>query len=279
MKKIIKTIAAAASLTVASAAFSGAAWAGEVLDRVLSSKTLTLAVGPDWGPISHLDEKHELVGYDVDISREIAKFLGVEAKFVTPGWDIMTAGKWQGRWDIAMGQMVPTKPRAEIFDFPAVYIWGPNVAVVHKNSKATKPADLEGKVVGTSGGTSADAYANHNLVPAWQGASPVEYQFKPGQIKAYQSTNIAFDDLRLGDGVRLDGVLTDDTLARDAIKAGYPMKILEPALFSAPGAIAILKGDKEFDDKIAAAIKELKDNGTLSKLSIKWYGVDYTNAQ
>ncbi|OWK25828.1 amino acid ABC transporter substrate-binding protein [Rhizobium yanglingense] len=178
-----------------------------------------------------------------------------------------------------MGQMVPTKARAEVFDFPAVYIWGPNVAVVHKDSKAAKPSDLEGKVIGTSGGTSADAYANHSLVPAWENASPVQYQFKPGQVKPYQSTNIAFDDLRLGDGVRLDAVLTDDTLALDAIKAGYPLKILKPALFSAPAAIAISKGDKEFGDKIAAAINAVKDNGTLSKLSIKWYGVDYTVAQ
>ncbi|AIC29978.1 amino acid ABC transporter substrate-binding protein (plasmid) [Rhizobium etli bv. mimosae str. IE4771] len=275
MKKVMTT-AVAASLAIAASALSSVAYAGEVLDRVLGSKTLTVAVGTDWGPISHLDEKHELVGYDVDISKEIAKSLGVEVKFVTPGWDVMAAGKWAGRWDIAMGQMIPTKARAEIFDFPSLYIWGPNVAVVNKASKATKLADLDGKVIGVSSGTGAEGYANHNFLPAWENAKPVEYQFKAGEVKTYTSTNIAFDDLRLGDGVRIDAVLTDDTIARDSIKAGYPLRILEPAIFSSPGAIAILPGDKEFHDKIAQAMKELKDNGMLSKLSMKWYGQDYT---
>ncbi|MGM4884481.1 MULTISPECIES: transporter substrate-binding domain-containing protein [Rhizobium] len=102
---------------------------------MLSNKTLTVAVGTDWGPISHLDEKHELIGYDVDVAGSIAKYLGTGIAFVTPGWDIIAGGKWQGRWDVAMGQMIPTKARAEVFDFPALYIWGPNVAVVHKDSK------------------------------------------------------------------------------------------------------------------------------------------------
>ncbi|RFB86076.1 amino acid ABC transporter substrate-binding protein [Rhizobium leguminosarum bv. trifolii] len=276
MNQIIATLAAAASYALASVALSTSSYAGEVLDRVLATKTLTVAVGTDWGPISHLDEKHELVGIDVDVAKGIAKYLGVEIKFITPGWDIIAAGKWQGRWDLAMGQMIPTKARAEIFDFPSLYLWGPNVAVVHKDSKAAKPADLEGKVIGVPSGTGAEAYANHNYLPGWENAKPVEYQFKPGQVKTYTSTNIALDDLRLGDGVRIQAVLTDDSIARDAIKAGYPLKILEPALFSAPGAIAILPGDKEYHDKVAAAVKEMKDNGTLAELSIKWYGIDYT---
>ncbi|MER8421226.1 transporter substrate-binding domain-containing protein [Mesorhizobium sp. M1329] len=276
MNRLMTMIAAAASLAVGIGAATSAANAGAVLDKVLQSKTLTVAAGTDWGPISHLDENHQLVGYDVDIAKQIGKSLGVEVKFVTPGWDIITAGNWQGRWDVAMGQMTPTKARAEVIDFPAVYIWGAAVAIVHKDSKATKPADLEGKVVGVSAGSDTEAYVNHKLTPAWVNASPVEYQFKPGQVKTYGSANIAFDDLRLGDGVRLDAIANDEFQTDDAIKAGYPFRILEPALFYAPGAIAVSKDDKEFSDKIAAAMKEMKDNGTLTKLSIKWYGKDYS---
>ncbi|RFB86050.1 amino acid ABC transporter substrate-binding protein [Rhizobium leguminosarum bv. trifolii] len=271
-----RTIAKFTAAAALAAVFSTSACAGQVLDHVLSTKTLTVAVGTDWGPISHLDENHELVGYDVDVAKQLAASFGVEVKFVTPGFDVITAGNWAGRWDIAMGQMVPTKARAQVFDFPSVYMWGPNVAVVYKDSKVTKPADLEGKVIGVPSGASAEAYANHSLVPAWVNAKPVQYQFKPGQVKPYSSDNVAFDDLRLGEGVRLDAVLTDDSIAREAIKAGYPLKVLEPSLFSAPGALAILPGDKEFHDKIDAAMKDMKDSGILSKLSIKWYGADYS---
>jgi polar amino acid transport system substrate-binding protein len=82
MKKMMTTIAAAMSFAVTS--LSGTAYAADVLDRVLSAKTMTVAVGTDWGPISHLDEKHELVGYDVDVAKAIAKSLGVEISFVNP---------------------------------------------------------------------------------------------------------------------------------------------------------------------------------------------------
>ena len=175
-----------------------------------------------------------------------------------------------------MGQMTPTKARAEKFDFQAIYQWGPVSAVVNKDSKAAKPADLEGKVVGVTTGSTAEDYANHNLTPAWANAKPIQYQFKPGQVKTYGTSNIAFDDLRLGDGLRLDAVVTDVLTANDAIKAGYPLRVLEPPVFSSPGAIAVLKGDKEFSDKVTAAVREMKDNGTLAELSVKWYGQDYT---
>ncbi|TIT37128.1 MAG: transporter substrate-binding domain-containing protein, partial [Mesorhizobium sp.] len=263
----------AASFAIA--AWTGAATAGEVLDRVQRTKTLTVAVGTDWGAGSHLDESHEFVGYDVTIAKQIAASLGVEVKFVTPSWDLIAAG----RWDVAMGQMTPTKERAEKLDFPATYIWGPTSAVIHKDSKATKPSDLEGKVVGVTSGVTGEAYANHNLAPAWLNADPITYQFKPGKVKTYGTSNVAFDDLRLGDGVRLDAVIADTSIALDAIKAGYPLRVLEPALFNSPGDIAIQRGDKEFSDKIAAAVKQMKDDGTLSRLSMKWYGVDYSKEQ
>ncbi|RVK86714.1 amino acid ABC transporter substrate-binding protein [Sinorhizobium meliloti] len=277
MNKLVTTIATVASFAVASVAWSNHANAGAVLERVLATKTLTVAVGTAWGKMSFLNEKHELDGSDVDIANAIAKSLGVKTNFVTPGWDVITAGKWEGRWDMAMGQMTPTKARAEKLTFPAVYFYNHAVAVVHKDSKATKLSDLDGKAVGVSASTTQESYANHDLTPDWLGAQPIQYQFKPAQVKVYPSSNnIALEDLRLGDGVRLDAVLADESTAINAIRSAYPLKVLGESLYSEPGSIVTLHGDKEFDDKIAAAIKSMKDDGTLSKLSIKWYGVDYT---
>ncbi|WP_192178222.1 transporter substrate-binding domain-containing protein [Mesorhizobium amorphae] len=273
MKKLFTTIAVAASLAVA---FTAKANAGAILDHVLATKTLTAAVGTDWGKASFLNDKHELDGCDVEIAKAIAKYLGVEAKFVTPAWDLITAGKWEGRWDMAMGQMTPTKARAEKLSFPGIYYYSRAVAVVHKNSKATKLSDLDGKVVGVVASTTQELYANQDLRPDWIGAQPIQYQFKPGHVKLYQGSSLILQDLRLGDGVRLDAILFDEYSALSAIKSGYPLKVLDEILYSEAGSISTLHGDKEFDGKIAAAIKSMKDDGTLSKLSIKWYGVDYT---
>ncbi|ANW03048.1 transporter substrate-binding domain-containing protein [Bradyrhizobium icense] len=273
MNRLVGVLTVAVSLTAASTANAGA-----VLDRVLGTKTLKVAAGVDWPPASFMNDKGQLDGYDVDIVKGIAKYLGVQVQFVTPGWDIIASGKWEGRWDLALGQIVPTKARAEKFSFPAIYIYSQAVAAVHKDSKATQASDLDGKVVGVAANTTQEAYANRTLTPDWLGAQPVEFQFKAGKVKTYESTNIALDDLRLGDGIRVDAVIAPATIVGKAIKSGYPIKQLGGGLFSAPASFATLHGDTEFDDKIATAVKSMKDDGALSKLSVKWYGVDFTVA-
>lgn len=273
MKKLMMTTLAVAVLAAATTANVNA---GALLERVHATKKLTVATAADWGNSSFVNDKNELDGFEIDVAQGIAKHLGVHVKFLTPGWDLIVSGDWADRWDLAMGQMTPTKARAETFDFSAVYVYTRAVAVVHKDSKATKLSDLEEKVVGVPTADTVEAYANHSLTLDWIGAKPVEYKFTPGSVRTYASTALTLDDLRIGDGVRLDAVLTDQSTALDAIKAGYPLKILGEPLFAAPGAIAILKGDKEFSDKILAAIQSMRDDGSLSKLSVKWYGVDNT---
>ncbi|MER9268561.1 transporter substrate-binding domain-containing protein [Mesorhizobium sp. M0410] len=273
MNKLTTIIAAAASLAIAFVSSSITANAGDVLDNVLATKTLRVAAGTDWGTISFLNDKHELDGSDVDLAKAIAEKLGVKVEFVTPGWDIITSGKWQGRWDMAMGEMVPTKARAEKLDFH-VYAYSPAVAIVHKDSKAAKLSDLDGKVIGVSTNSVQESYANHTLIADWVGAQPIEFQFTPGNVKIYGTVNIALDDLRLGDGVRLGAVLGDQEDVAGALKAGYPVKELAESLFFSPGAMSVLRGDKEFSDKIAEALQSVRDDGTLSKILIKWYGMD-----
>jgi polar amino acid transport system substrate-binding protein len=172
--------------------------------------------------------------------------------------------------------MTPTKKRAEIFDFPAVYYYTPASVAVHKDSKAAKFSDLDGKVIGTTATSTFEAYAKGDLTLDAAGAPAFKYELKPGEVKSYANSTTAFDDLRLGDGKRLDAVVSSLPSILDAVKAGYPIKTLGEPVFYEPLAIAIERGDKDFNEKIAEAVKALKADGTLSKLSVKWYGVDYT---
>lgn len=278
MYKITRTITAA-YIVIASVAFCTPASAGEVLQRVLDTKTLKFAVGTDWGTLSSLNANHDLEGYDIDVANGIAKHLGVKAEFITPGWDLIVVGRWEGRWDLGMGHMVPTTERAAKLDFSEAYYYGNDVAVVHTDSKAKELSDLNGGIIGVTSNTLEEQYANQTLTPNWIGAKPIEFKFKAGEVKAYASDNVAFADLRLGDGIRLNAVLTEEAGAAKAIKSGYPIRVLPGALFSAPGVVAMMKGDDELRDKISAAIKSMKDDGTLSKISIKWYGTDNSTEQ
>ncbi|CDZ41427.1 Cystine-binding periplasmic protein [Neorhizobium galegae bv. officinalis] len=277
MMPMIKMTAVTA-IAIATCLAAITAKAGEVLDRIVAAKTLTVAVVPDWPPNSFINSNSKLDGYDVDVAKGVAERLGVQVKFVTPQWDIITSGKWQSRWDMAMGGMTPTKARREKFAFPSVYFYEPSAVAVNKNSKLTDQAGLDGKRVGVTSGASTELYAQQNLVIDALDAPPFTYKFKAGEVKAYSSTAIGLDDLRLGDGVRLDAFIAAEAAISEAIASGYPIKQLGEPVFYSPASIAIELGDTEFGGKITSVIADMKKDGTLGLLSTKWFGMDKTTA-
>ena len=105
------------------------ALAGETLDRVMSTKTLTMSSDPEYPPQSFLNDQNEMDGFDVDVGKEIAKRMGVELKLVTPAWEVITAGGWSGRWDMSVGSMTPTKERAKVLPTNPAYL--PNMVEVN----------------------------------------------------------------------------------------------------------------------------------------------------
>ncbi len=274
LKSLVMTFAG-----LAAAVITSTAQAGPVLDRVMETHVLKVATSANWAPQSYLDDNNELVGFDVDVAKEIAKRLGAKAEFVTPSWNVITAGNWHDRWDLSVGSMTPTAARAKVLSFPAVYYYTPAAVAVHKDSKATKPSDLDGKVVGACTSCTFEQYLKHDLTIDAEGVPPFEYQISPGKIASFEGEQAVFDNLRLGDGVRLDGMVDSLPAINDAIKNGYPIKVIGKPVFYEPLALAIDKGDPEFNDKLASIVADMKADGTLTALSMKWYGVDYTKAE
>jgi polar amino acid transport system substrate-binding protein len=99
------------------------------------------------------------------------------------------------------------------------------------------------------------------------------------KLAVYDGEGTSFDDLKLGPGVRLDAILSNRPTIDAAIAKGYPFRILTPDAFAEPLAIAIDKGDPAFNAAIADAVKSLRADGTLKKLSLRWFGADLTVEQ
>ncbi|MFC0481463.1 transporter substrate-binding domain-containing protein [Gellertiella hungarica] len=261
----------------AAVALSVQAHAGETLDRVMGKKAMVVATNSGWPPQSYLDDNNEMVGFDIDVSREIAKRLGVEVSFETPDWQTLTGGHWQGRYDLGVGSVTPTKARAQVIDFAGIYYYSPYVFVVHKDSQAKGVADLNGKVIGVETGTTSEDYIRRQLQIDAPGLPPVEYKLEPGEVRTFADSMLPFDDLRLGDGMRLDAVIAPEQTALNAIKNGYPLKVIEGEYaFREPLVVIAEKGDAEWTAKIGELIAAMKADGTLSKLTTKWYGKDYS---
>lgn len=253
------------------------AQAGETLDRVVANGSMKVATNAGWPPQSFLDESNQLAGFDIDVANELAKRLGVTVSFDTPEWGVMTGGRWGGRWDVAVGSITPTKPRSEVLDFAGIYYYSPYVFAVHADSTVSDPKDLNGKKIGVETGTTSEDYINRRLVIDAPGIAPIEYWLEPGEIRTYADSMLPFDDLRLGDGVRVDAVIAPEQTVMGAVTNGYPIKSLAGAYaFREPLVVVADKVDPEWTAKVGGIIEDMRADGTLGTLTTKWYGKDYS---
>ena len=263
------------------AGFASAALAGETLDRVMKNKMLVEVTDQAYPPFSYIDDSGEVVGFDIDISKEIAKRLGVEYKVETPSWEIIVAGNWNGRWDICVCSMTPTAERAQVLDFVNEYYESPAVIAVNvDNTDINSAADLNGKKVGAQAGTTYEKYVQKALVIDIPGAKPVEYPFAEATVVPYDSEDTAFQDLALGTGKRLDAIVSNYLTTIDRVKATPDkFKIVGDSLYGEPIWVAVDKGDPEWQAKIKEIFKAMEADGTLKAISEKWVGKDITSKQ
>ncbi len=270
----------AAAVATALTSLTGAAWAGSTLDRIHETKVIKVATSANWPPQSFLGPDNKLQGFDIDVASEIGKRLGSKVDFVTPEYGIITAGRWSSRWDLSVGSMTPTTERTRVLDFPAIYYYTPYVFAVHKDAAETKVADLNGKIIGVEDGTTSEDYINRRLKIDDADVPPFTYEVTPGEVRTYGDSMGPLDDLRMGDGVRLNATLSALPTIVAAVKNGYPIVRVEgkPAYYE-PLAIAVDKGDEAFNSALTKIVADMKADGTLKQLSEKWYGADLTQVQ
>ena len=245
--------------------------AGAVYDYIKTNNELMIATDANWAPYSYINDAGEMEGFDVDVGREIAKRMGVEARFITPSWDIITSGNWNMRWDVSVGSMTPTETRSEVLNFPAVYYYTPAGFAVHTDSPVTTLAGLNGKNICTTAASTWEMYLEGSLdmidAPAFK------YKVTPGTITSLADGHTCLDDTRLGAGVRNDGIIDSIPMLQGAIEDGYPIRLLGDPAFFEPLSVATDKGndDPELDAEIVRIIAAMKKDYTLTMMSMKWF--------
>jgi len=251
---------------------------GDVLDEILAAGVIKVSTDANYAPQSFLNDKGELEGFDISVAKEVAKRLGVKVKFITPDWDLITAGKWGKRWDLSIGSMTPTVERMNALHFTMPYYSTPAQFAVHKDNTTIKSLkDLAGKHIGVGTETTYDRYLNKDLELV---GAKIEYQdWSAGKITTYPTDANAIEDLALGDGVRIDALITAKPTIFEAIKAGCgggcPLKMLgDPAFYeilsfaldkSRPNSESLLK-------KLNEILTSMYKDGTLKDLSMQFYG-------
>jgi len=251
-----------------------------VLEQILAAGTIKVSTDANYAPQSYLNDKGELEGFDISVAKEVAKRLGVKVEFITPDWDLITAGKWGKRWDLSIGSMTPTAERKQALLFTMPYYSSPAQFAIHKANTTIKTlSDLAGKRIGIASETTNERYLQRNL--KIEDVDIVYQTWEPGELKTYPTDANHIEDLSLGDGARLDAVFTSRQTLAEAIESGCgngcPIKMLgEPPYFE-PLCFALDKSRANSETlvtKLNEILKAMYADGTLVSLSMQFYKPD-----
>lgn len=256
--------------------------ANDLLARIVADGVIRVSTDPAYPPQSSLNEEtDEYEGFDIDVATEIANRLGVDVAWEAPDWTAITSGGWSDRWDMSVGSMTVTTERAEVLDFSPAYYFTPASVAVHADNTSVVDieTDLDGKTVGACGACTYDLFLQKSLeIPGYT----FDFIVDDPQIKTYNTDSTVIQDLALGDGVRLDAMISALPTLEAAIDKGRPIKIVGDPVFYEPLAVAFDKGapldNASLVAEVSRIVEEMHQDGTLTSLSMKWYGEDLTTA-
>jgi polar amino acid transport system substrate-binding protein len=249
--------------------------AADLLADVKKRGKLVISTEADLKPHSFKNPDGSFDGFDVQIGREVARRLGVKAEFLHFDWTMITAGSWNGRWDMNAGGMTPTPNRKKSLYFSSPYSYSPHVFLVHKNNKAASIEDLKGRKIGVGGATTGQHYLENKLM--LEDGQRIKPPPDGVEVKI-MSDQDALTDLALGDGTRLDAVLVGWQMAQNAIDGGLPLKMLGDPFLYADSALAFDRksplDSQTLVNAVSTIIADMHKDGTLSGLSNKYFGSD-----
>ena len=239
------------------------AYAAEgLLNKVKERGTLLVGLEGTYPPFSFQGDDGKLTGFEVEFAQELAQHLGVKADLKPTKWDGMLASLDSKRIDVVINQVTISDVRKKKYDFSTPYTVSGIQALVKKGNEDTikTAADLKGKKVGVGLGTNYEEWLRQNV---------------PGvDIRTYDDDPTKYQDLRVG---RINAILVDRLAALDLVKKTNNTLAVAGEPFSRQASgVALRKGNEDLLKAVDDAIAKMKQDGSLEKLSQKWFGADVT---
>ncbi|MGT2929855.1 transporter substrate-binding domain-containing protein [Streptococcus dentasini] len=226
------------------------------LSDVQKSGTLVVATSPDFAPFEFKrleNGKDTVVGIDVELSKEIAKELGVDVHFLTVSFTNVLGSVSIGKADYGISGISVTEDRKDSFEFTEPYFESKNVIVVRKSELAqyTSVDDFSGHSVSAQKGTIqegvlADQIPKASAVSLTQNSEGIN-ELKHGQI---------------------DGIVMESAIAQGYISNNDDLAVANITLKKVDGssyAIALPKGSIALRDKLNQIITRLKKEGKIDQ--------------
>lgn len=261
-----KFLAMGLAAVMAAAVLSGCG--GNAVKDGGSSDKGKIIVGLDdnFPPMGFKDENNEIVGFDIDLAKEAAKRMGREVEFKAIDWSSKEAELKSGRVDVLWNGLDITEKRKENMLFSDPYMDNRQILFVKKGTTGiTDEKSLTGKVVGTQSAGTAEEYMDKSDF----------FKKQVKEVKKYPDYVAAFMDLENG---RVDAIVGDEITGRyymskhpDTIEA-VDTAIGEISMFG----IAFRKDDQKLRDEVQKVLNDMREDGTMAKISEKWFGKNIT---
>ncbi|NLM97981.1 MAG: basic amino acid ABC transporter substrate-binding protein [Halanaerobiaceae bacterium] len=221
------------------------------------AETYVVGTSAGFPPFEYV-ENGEVVGFDIDLLREIGKLKGFDIEVKDISFDSLIAALKSGNIDIIAAGMTITDARKEVVDFSIPY-YSANQSVIVQNDSDDDITVLFGNhKIGVQTGTTGDLWVTETLK---------DKGILTGEIKRYDTFVYVINDLVNGN---LDGVVLDTPVAKrySEIK---PVNIVAEIITGEEYGIAVNKGNTELMNKINEGIEELIENGTMDQLIAKYF--------
>ncbi len=219
---------------------------------------------------------NQVTGFDSETTKLVAEGLGVEACFATPAWTEVTSGNWGDRWDIAYGSGSINADRMERLYMTQPYYAVPNYYFVAAGAPARHAADLNGKRIGSCASCSHEFYLKGELeIPGVD----ITLNVDDPQIVTYETEG---PGLAATAKRRIDAFVAAEPVGKAQIKRGLELRRLPELAFTyfPSGFVDKSSGldSKAFVEKVNEIVQAAQKDGTLEKLSLRWFRRDYITA-
>lgn len=257
--KIAGTIALVAALFCGSAAAATRPSDSPTLQQVQARGELRVGLEVGYMPFEMVDKSGEVIGFDIDLARLMARKLGVKLKIVNQGWDGIIPALLTGKFDVTLGGMTITPERAKRVDFSDPYLTIGQTVLLRRKLAGTitrheQLNDPKYRVLSKLGTTGEIAMRKH---------------FPKAQLRTFEHQSEAAVEVRNG---RADAFVYD--LPFNLVMASqFPQALvhLDQPFTHEDLGWAIRKGDPALRAWLNEFLAGLKQDGTYPALYKKWF--------
>ncbi len=257
------TTATAEETTVAatSAATEDPSW-----EKVQSAGKLIMGLDDNFPPMGFRDAQNNIVGFDIDLAKEVTKRLGLELELLPIDWKMKQNELDAGNVDVLWNGYSFTDERNEANTLSPAYLGNDQVVIVMASSGITDLSGLSGKKLALQEESSAQQALD----------AAVDFKASLAEVIPFKDNVTAFLDLQAGmsDGLLVDKVVGEYYIAEQANPADYVE--LEQSLAPETYVIGFRKGEVALMEKIVETLQAMKADGTLAEIATTWFGSDVT---